>query len=65
MSRVAFATKESMILRAEIVFRNLLAWLEGGQENIMLVKTSSLTNNQAARFCLQLNRTCRSKKRHV
>jgi len=55
MSRVAFATKESMILRAEIVFWNLLAWLEGGQENIMLVKTSSLTNNQAARFCLRLN----------
>jgi len=33
---VAFATKESMTLRAEIVFRNLQAWLEGGQENIVL-----------------------------
>jgi D-3-phosphoglycerate dehydrogenase len=33
---VAFATKESMTLRAEIVFRNLQARLEGGQENIVL-----------------------------
>lgn len=33
---VAFATKESMSLRAEIVFDNLAAWMEGQQENIVL-----------------------------
>jgi D-3-phosphoglycerate dehydrogenase len=33
---VAFATKESMKLRAEIVFDNLKAWLEGNQKNIVL-----------------------------
>ena len=33
---VAFATRESMELRAEIVFDNLRAWLEGGQLNKVL-----------------------------
>ena len=33
---VAFATKESMTLRAEIVFSNLRAWLDGRQENVVL-----------------------------
>ena len=33
---VAFATRESMLLRAEIVFSNLRAWLDGGQENAVL-----------------------------
>ncbi|MDD6187583.1 MAG: NAD(P)-dependent oxidoreductase, partial [Oscillospiraceae bacterium] len=33
---VAFATKESMSLRAEIVFDNLAAWLGGKQKNIIL-----------------------------
>lgn len=33
---VAFATKESMSLRAEIVFDNLAAWMEGQQENVIL-----------------------------
>jgi D-3-phosphoglycerate dehydrogenase len=33
---VAFATKESMSLRAEIVFDNLDAWLRGSQKNIVL-----------------------------
>ena len=33
---IAFATKESMTLRAEIVFANLRAWLDGGQDNIVL-----------------------------
>lgn len=33
---VAFATAESMSLRAEIVFGNLAAWLEGRQENAVL-----------------------------
>lgn len=33
---VAFATKESMSLRAEIVFSNLSAWLEGKPENLVL-----------------------------
>lgn len=33
---VAFATQESMSLRAEIVFRNLDAWLRGAPENIVL-----------------------------
>lgn len=33
---VAYATKESMVLRAQIVFQNLRAWLDGGQENVVL-----------------------------
>ncbi|MBR2824952.1 MAG: hydroxyacid dehydrogenase [Solobacterium sp.] len=33
---VAFATQESMVLRAEIVFDNLRAWLDGEQQNIIL-----------------------------
>lgn len=33
---IAFATKESMTLRAEIVFDNLRAWLDGKQKNIVL-----------------------------
>ncbi len=33
---VAFATRESMTLRAQIVFDNLRAWLDGGQENAVL-----------------------------
>lgn len=33
---VAFATKESMILRAQIVFDNLDGWLRGEQKNIVL-----------------------------
>lgn len=33
---VAFATRESMSLRAEIVFDNLAAWLTGNQKNIIL-----------------------------
>ena len=33
---IAFATKESMTLRAEIVFDNLRAWLDGGQKNVIL-----------------------------
>ena len=33
---VAFATHESMTLRAEIVFDNLDAWMKGGQKNIIL-----------------------------
>jgi len=33
---VAFATKESMSLRAEIVFDNLRAWLDGEQKNVIL-----------------------------
>lgn len=33
---VAFATKESMSLRAKIVFENLRAWLDGGQLNPVL-----------------------------
>lgn len=33
---VAFATQESMELRARIVFDNLRAWLDGGQENVVL-----------------------------
>ena len=33
---VAFATKESMILRADIVFDNLRAFLDGGQKNTVL-----------------------------
>ena len=32
---VAFATKESMSLRAEIVFDNLRAWLDGAPQNIV------------------------------
>lgn len=33
---VAFATKESMSLRAEIVFQNLADWMDGKQSNIIL-----------------------------
>ena len=33
---VAFATKESMTLRANIVFKNLRAWLDGGQLNVVM-----------------------------
>ncbi len=33
---VAFATKESMILRADIVFENLQAWMDGKQINTIL-----------------------------
>ncbi|MBR0154251.1 MAG: hydroxyacid dehydrogenase, partial [Lachnospiraceae bacterium] len=33
---IAFATQESMLRRAEIVFANLRAWLDGGQNNIIL-----------------------------
>lgn len=33
---VAFASAESMILRAEIVFDNLASWMEGNQKNIIL-----------------------------
>lgn len=33
---VAFATRESMSLRAEIVFENLRVWMEGGQQNVVL-----------------------------
>lgn len=33
---VAFATRESMSLRAEIVFDNLRAWMDGKQKNVIL-----------------------------
>lgn len=33
---VAFATHESMTLRAEIVFDNLRAWMDGQQKNVIL-----------------------------
>lgn len=33
---VAFATRESMSLRAEIVFENLQAWMDGRQQNIVI-----------------------------
>lgn len=33
---VAFASKESMTLRAEIVFDNLDAWMNGNQKNVIL-----------------------------
>ncbi|MBQ9593586.1 MAG: hydroxyacid dehydrogenase [Lachnospiraceae bacterium] len=33
---IAFATQESMLRRAEIVFANLRAWFDGGQNNIIL-----------------------------
>lgn len=33
---VAFATKESMSLRAEIVFDNLDSWLNGNQKNVII-----------------------------
>ena len=33
---VAFATQESMSLRAEIVFDNLRAWMDGQQQNVVL-----------------------------
>ena len=32
----AFATKESMDLRADIVFENLKSWMNGKQKNIIL-----------------------------
>ena len=33
---IAFASEESMIMRAEIVFSSLDHWLEGKQVNIIL-----------------------------
>ena len=33
---VAFASEESMVMRAEIVFDNIQAWLNGSQKNIIL-----------------------------
>ena len=33
---VAFATKESMSLRAKIVFENLQSWMEGKQINVVM-----------------------------
>lgn len=33
---IAFATAESMSIRLEIVMQNLQAWLDGGQENVIL-----------------------------
>ena len=33
---VAFATRESMSLRAEIVFANLAGWMDGNQKNVIL-----------------------------
>ena len=33
---IAFASEQSMSLRAEIVFDNLAAWMEGNQKNIIL-----------------------------
>ena len=33
---IGFATKEAMEIRAEIVFTNLAAWMEGKQQNIIL-----------------------------
>lgn len=33
---IAFASEQSMSLRAEIVFDNLSAWMEGKQKNIIL-----------------------------
>lgn len=33
---IAFASEESMMLRAEIVFDNLYKWMEGTQQNIIL-----------------------------
>lgn len=33
---IAFATEQSMSLRAEIVFDNLKAWMEGSQKNVIL-----------------------------
>ncbi len=33
---VAFASKESMSLRAEIVFDNLASWMDGNQKNVIL-----------------------------
>ena len=33
---VAFATRESMSLRAGIVFENLRVWIEGRQQNVIL-----------------------------
>ena len=33
---VAFASEESMSLRAEIVFDNLASWMDGNQKNVIL-----------------------------
>ena len=33
---VAFATRESMTIRAQIVFDNLRAWLDGEPQNVVL-----------------------------
>ena len=33
---VAFASQESMSLRAEIVFENLACWMKGQQQNVIL-----------------------------
>ena len=33
---IAFASEQSMSLRAEIVFENLAAWMEGNQKNVIL-----------------------------
>ena len=33
---VAFASQESMSLRAQIVFDNLAAWMKGNQQNVIL-----------------------------
>ena len=33
---VAFASQESMSLRAQIVFDNLAAWMQGNQQNVIL-----------------------------
>ena len=33
---IAFASEQSMSLRAEIVFDNLAAWMEGRQQNVIL-----------------------------
>ena len=35
---IAFATKESMLLRAQIVFKSLDTFLAGGQENVILAR---------------------------
>lgn len=33
---IAFASKESMVLRAEIVFDSLDKWMDGSQVNVIL-----------------------------
>ncbi len=38
---VAFASRESMSLRAQIVFDNLAAWMKGEQKNVILSKGNS------------------------